>query len=77
MSTNATMSEPEKVEQKHKVVSQKEWIAARKELLSAEKDLTRRSDELARRRQELPWVRVDKKYQFETEKGKGAVKLIV
>jgi predicted dithiol-disulfide oxidoreductase (DUF899 family) len=73
MSTNATMSEPEKMQQKHKVVSQKEWIAARTELLSAEKALTRSSDELARRRQELPWVRVDKKYQFETEKGKASL----
>jgi len=28
-----------------------------------------RSDELARRRQELPWVRLDKHYQFETDEG--------
>src|SRR4051812_45803136 len=53
----------------HKVVSQEEWIEARKELLGAEKELTRRSDELARRRQELPWVRIDKKYRFETDEG--------
>src|SRR5439155_1376883 len=42
---------------------------ARVELLKAEKELTRRSDELARRRQELPWVRIDKKYRFETDEG--------
>jgi hypothetical protein len=36
-------------------------------LLKAEKELTRRSDELARRRQELAWVRIDKKYRFETD----------
>src|SRR5271156_3067531 len=69
MSTNATMSEPEKPRRKHKVVSRKEWIAARKELLEAEKALTRRSDELARWRRELPWVRIDKEYQFETDQG--------
>src|SRR4051812_9810905 len=53
----------------HKVVSREEWIGARKELLKAEKEFTRRSDELARQRQELPWVRIDKEYQFDTEEG--------
>jgi predicted dithiol-disulfide oxidoreductase (DUF899 family) len=54
---------------KHKIVSQKEWLAARLGLLKEEKELTRHSDELAQRRQELPWVRVDKEYQFETDEG--------
>jgi predicted dithiol-disulfide oxidoreductase (DUF899 family) len=54
----------------HKVGTREEWLAARLELLKAEKELTRRNDELARRRQELPWVRIDKKYNFETEEGK-------
>src|ERR1700739_547648 len=49
--------------------TREEWLAARLELLRAEKDLTRRSDEVARQRQALPWVRVDKAYRFETEKG--------
>lgn len=53
----------------HKVVSREEWLAARKELLVAEKELTRKSDEIARRRQELPWVKVEKKYRFETDQG--------
>src|SRR5205809_5051458 len=51
------------------VVSRAEWLAARLELLEAEKELTHRGDELARRRQELPWVRIDKKYRFETDEG--------
>src|SRR6185436_10296993 len=50
-----------------------EWLAARIALLAEEKELTRRSDALARRRQELPWVRVDKEYRFETEKGSGSL----
>src|SRR5215216_240364 len=50
----------------HKTGTREEWLAARLELLEAEKELTRRSDELARRRQQLPWVRIDKAYQFET-----------
>jgi predicted dithiol-disulfide oxidoreductase (DUF899 family) len=57
----------------HKVVSRDEWLKARVDLLNEEKDLTRRSDELARRRQALPWVRVDKAYQFETDSGRAAL----
>ena len=58
----------------HKTGTREEWLAARLELLGAEKELTRRSDELARRRQELPWVRVDKNYQFETDRGTGSLR---
>src|SRR5262245_66583781 len=54
---------------KHRTGTRKEWLAARLELLEAEKELTRSSDALTRRRQELPWVRVDKEYRFETDKG--------
>jgi predicted dithiol-disulfide oxidoreductase (DUF899 family) len=57
----------------HKVASREEWLAARIGLLKEEKELTRRSDELARRRQELPWVRVDKEYQFETDEGQATL----
>jgi predicted dithiol-disulfide oxidoreductase (DUF899 family) len=53
-----------------KVVSQAEWIAARKDLLAKEKNLTRQRDALAEERQKLPWVKVDKKYAFETASGK-------
>src|SRR5207248_3152773 len=54
---------------KHKTGTGEEWLAARMKLLKDEKELTRRSDELARRRQELPWLRIDKKYRFETDEG--------
>jgi len=54
---------------KHKTGTRKQWLAARLKLLKAEKELTRRSDEVARRRQNLPWVRIEKDYRFETEKG--------
>src|SRR6516164_3881398 len=53
--------------------TRQEWLAARLELLKAEKELTRHSDELARRRQELPWVRIDKKYRFETDEGSASL----
>src|ERR1051326_7894477 len=58
---------------KHITGTREAWLAARLELLKAEKELTRRSDELARRRQELPWVRIDKEYQFETDEGSGSL----
>src|SRR5438067_13707774 len=57
----------------HKTGTREEWLAARLELLEAEKDLTRRSDDVARRRQELPWVRIDKKYRFETDEGSASL----
>src|SRR3989442_15489215 len=58
---------------KHKTGSREQWLSARLELLEAEKELTRRGDELARRRQDLPWVRIDKKYRFETDAGSASL----
>ncbi len=58
---------------KHKTGTREQWLTARLELLKAEKELTHRSDELARRRQELPWVRIDKKYTFETDEGSASL----
>src|SRR5437773_1420778 len=58
---------------KHKTGTREQWLAARLDLLKAEKELTHRSDELARRRQELPWVRIDKKYKFDTDEGSASL----
>lgn len=57
----------------HRIGTRQEWLAARLALLEAEKALTRRSDELARQRQALPWVRVDKDYRFDTERGSASL----
>ena len=57
----------------HKTGTRAEWLAARLELLEAEKALTRRSDDVARQRQELPWVRLDKEYQFDTDDGRASL----
>ena len=54
----------------HAIGTRDEWRQARLALLAAEKDLTRRSDALAQQRQALPWVRIDKSYSFETERGR-------
>src|SRR3954452_22194321 len=53
----------------HPSGTQEEWLGARRELLAAEKELFRQKDELARRRQELPWIPIEKDYEFETEQG--------
>ncbi len=53
----------------HRIGTQEEWRAERDALLREEKELTRRSDELAAARRGLPWVRVEKDYRFETERG--------
>jgi predicted dithiol-disulfide oxidoreductase (DUF899 family) len=55
--------------QQHKIVSEQEWLAARKELLAKEKELTRARDQLSAERRALPWVKVEKKYLFDTPDG--------
>ncbi len=57
----------------HRIGTRQEWLAARVKLLDAEKEFTRRGDEVAQQRRELPWVRIDKQYQFDTEKGSASL----
>jgi len=57
----------------HKTGTREEWLSARLKLLEGEKELTRRSDELAQERRQLPWVKVEKRYQFDTEKGRESL----
>jgi predicted dithiol-disulfide oxidoreductase (DUF899 family) len=52
------------------IVSREEWLTARKLLLTREKELTRADDELSRQRRELPWVKIDKPYEFDSPTGK-------
>lgn len=56
--------------QRHRIVSQEEWLAARKAHLKNEKALTRMRDLVAAERRALPWVKVEKKYVFDTTQGK-------
>lgn len=51
------------------IASREEWRVARMALLEQEKAHMRRNDELTRQRQQLPWVPVEKTYQFETTAG--------
>jgi predicted dithiol-disulfide oxidoreductase (DUF899 family) len=57
----------------HTIGTRGQWLEARLRLLNAEKDLTRRGDELVQQRQELPWVHIDKPYQFDTDEGKASL----
>ncbi|MFI5345668.1 MAG: DUF899 domain-containing protein [Elusimicrobiota bacterium] len=63
-----------KTSTKHAVATRAEWLKARLALLKEEKAHTRRGDALALKRRELPWVRVDKKYEFATDEGAATLK---
>jgi predicted dithiol-disulfide oxidoreductase (DUF899 family) len=52
------------------VVSAQEWETARQQLLVKEKALTRSRDALAAERRRMPWVAVEKNYEFEGPNGK-------
>src|SRR5262249_45105022 len=52
------------------VVSRQEWETARQQLLVKEKALTRSRDQLAAERRRMPWLAVEKKYEFEGPNGK-------
>ncbi|HVW79062.1 MAG TPA: DUF899 domain-containing protein [Alloacidobacterium sp.] len=56
--------------QNHPVVSAQEWLEARKALLADEKAFTRQRDALSEKRRGLPWVKVEKRYTFDTPEGK-------
>ena len=56
-----------------RVAPREVWLAERLALLAREKELTRAQDELARQRRQLPWVRVDKRYVFDTPDGPRAL----
>jgi predicted dithiol-disulfide oxidoreductase (DUF899 family) len=53
-----------------KIVTRQEWLEARRALLAKEKELTRARDDVARQRRELPWVRIEKRYEFDGPSGK-------
>ncbi|HEX6396021.1 MAG TPA: DUF899 family protein [Steroidobacteraceae bacterium] len=54
----------------HRVVSREQWIAERLRLQAEEKEFTRRRDALAEKRRALPWVRVEKDYEFDSAQGR-------
>ena len=53
------------------IVSPQEWEAARQQLLVKEKALTRSRDALAAERRRMPWMAVEKEYEFDGTQGQG------
>ena len=60
----------------HSVGTREEWQAARDELAKLEAEQAKRNEEITSKRRDLPWVPVEKEYEFDTEDGKkGLVEL--
>lgn len=53
----------------HPVVSQDEWMVARRQLLDEEKQALKQLDTVSAKRRALPWVKIEKPYTFESDKG--------
>ena len=54
----------------HKIGTHEEWQAARDELAKLEAEQAERNEEIKRKRLDLPWVPVQKEFEFDTEDGK-------
>jgi predicted dithiol-disulfide oxidoreductase (DUF899 family) len=54
----------------HAIGTREEWKAARAELAKLEAGQAERGGEIQRKRLALPWVRVEKEYEFDTQDGK-------
>ncbi|MDQ1545583.1 MAG: hypothetical protein QOH69_487, partial [Actinomycetota bacterium] len=52
------------------IVSPQEWAAAREQLLVKEKAVMRAHDALAAERRRMPWLAVEKAYEFDGPRGK-------
>jgi predicted dithiol-disulfide oxidoreductase (DUF899 family) len=55
------------------IVSPQEWEAARDAMLVKEKELTRARDALAAERRRMPWMAVDREYEFDGPAGKASL----
>ena len=54
----------------HRTGTREEWQQARDELAKLEAEQAEREEEIKKKRLELPWVPVEKEYEFDTEDGK-------
>jgi predicted dithiol-disulfide oxidoreductase (DUF899 family) len=57
----------------YKIGTREEWQAARDELAQLEADQAQRNEEIKNKRLQLPWVPVEKEYEFDTEDGKKSL----
>jgi predicted dithiol-disulfide oxidoreductase (DUF899 family) len=54
----------------HRIGTREEWQAARSELAKLEAEYAELGQKVTEQRRQLPWVRVEKEYEFDTEDGK-------
>ena len=54
----------------HRIGTREEWQVARNELAKLEAEQAKRNEEITSARRDLPWVRVEKEYEFDTQDGK-------
>ena len=54
----------------HKTGTREDWQAARDELAKLEAEQAKQNEEVKAKRLELPWVEVEKEYEFDTQDGK-------
>src|SRR5881227_28965 len=54
----------------HKIGTREEWKVARDELAKLEAEQAKQNEEVTKARRDLPWVKVEKEYEFDTEDGK-------
>src|ERR1700687_1888597 len=54
----------------HRIGTREEWQVARDELAKLEAEQAKRNEEITKARRDLPWVPVEKEYEFDTEHGK-------
>ena len=57
----------------HRTGTREEWEAARAELAKLEGEQAERNNEIKEKRRALPWVPVEKDYEFDTEDGKKSL----
>src|SRR5262245_11655090 len=57
----------------HRIGTQEDWQAARAELAKLEAEQAERNEEIKEKRRDLPWVPVEKEYEFDTEDGKKSL----
>lgn len=55
------------------IVAHEAWDAARDQMLVKEKALTRARDALAAERRRMPWMAVEKAYEFEGPEGRASL----
>jgi predicted dithiol-disulfide oxidoreductase (DUF899 family) len=57
----------------HEIGTREEWEAARGELAKLEAEQAERNQEVSEKRRALPWVPVEKEYEFDTQDGRKSL----